>query len=120
LSAPGAKMLLGLTIIAAIFLALAGASMLRRPKTKAKTMLIDDEGYRFGDDPDGAILAGTRFVESVEDDREITTGRNDGKHGEIVLDGFGFENMGRDEVQWRLDAGATIEELRNEAEEGGP
>ena len=120
LSAPGAKMLLGLTIIAAIFLALAGASMLRKPKTKAKTMLIDDEGYRFGDDPEGAILAGTRFDESVEDARERTTGRNDGKHGEIVLDGFGFENMGRDEVQWRLDAGATIEELRNEAEEGGP
>ena len=44
-------MLLGLTIIAAVFLALAGASMLRKPKTKAKTMLIDDEGYRFGDDP---------------------------------------------------------------------
>ena len=120
LSAPGAKMLLGLTIIASLFLALAGASMLRKPKTKAKTMLIDDEGYRFGDDPEGAILAGTRFDGSVEDARERTTGRNDGKHGEIVLDGFGFEKMGRDEVQWRLDAGATIEDLRNEAEEGEP
>ena len=120
LSAPGAKMLLGLTVIAAVLLALAGASTLRKPKTKAKSMLIDDEGYRFGNDPEGAILAGTRFDESVEDARERTTGRNDGKHGEIVLDGFGFEQMGRDEVQWRLDSGATIEDLRNEAEEGGP
>ena len=33
LSAPGAKMLLGLTVIAAVLLALAGASTLRKPKT---------------------------------------------------------------------------------------
>ncbi len=56
--------------------------------------------------------------ESIQD--RINFGRNDGKHGEIVLDGFGFKKMGRDEVQWRLDAGATIEDLRNEAEGDEP
>ena len=86
----------------------------------SSALLIDDEGYRFGDDPEGAILTGTRFDGSVEDAREGTTGRNDGKHGEIVLDGFGFKKMGRDEVQWRLDACATIEDLRNEAEGDEP
>ena len=41
-------------------------------------------------------------------------GKDDGYHGEIILDGFGFSDLSRDEVQWRLDNGATIDELKRE------
>ncbi len=41
-------------------------------------------------------------------------GRDDGSHGSIRMDGFGFESATRDEVQWMLDQGHTIEEVRAE------
>ena len=59
----------------------------------------------------------SRFDEKAADTRELTEGRDDGSHGAIVLDGFGFEELSRDEVQWRLDRGISLEELRDEAEE---
>ena len=115
LSTPGAKFLLGLTVIAGISVIGAGLSIISRPKTKAEEKLIDDSGYIFDDaDLHKAILSGTRFDESSEDTRQWTEGRDDGKHGSIVLDGFGFEELSRDEVQWRLDQGISIEELRDE------
>ncbi len=118
LATPGAKLLLGLTLIAAISLLGAGLTMIRRPKTKADERLVDDSGYRFDDvDSEMAILKGTRFDEKAADTRELTEGRDDGSHGAIVLDGFGFEELSRDEVQWRLDRGISLEELRDEAEE---
>jgi hypothetical protein len=92
--------------------------MIRRPKTKADERLVDDSGYRFDDvDSEMAILKGTRFDEKAADTRELTEGRDDGSHGAIVLDGFGFEELSRGEVQWRLDRGISLEELRDEAEE---
>ena len=115
LSTPGAKFLLGLTVIAGISVIGAGVSIIRRPKTKAEEKLIDDSGYSFDEaDVQKAILSGTRFDESSEDTRQWTEGKDDGKHGSIVLDGFGFEELSRDEVQWRLDQGISIEELRDE------
>mgnify|MGYP000568976658 CR=1 FL=1 len=56
-------------------------------------MLVDDSGYRF-DDPEAskAILKGTSFDEDAEDARARTKGRDDGSHGAIRLDGFGFES----------------------------
>ena len=63
------------------------------------------------------ILAGTSFDESAEDVRARTEGSDDGKHGAIKLDGFGFDNETRDEVQWMLDQGRTMEEIRSELSE---
>ncbi len=115
LSAPGAKFLLGLTLIAAIALAGAGLTLVKRPRTRTEERLIDDSGYRFDDvDAERAILKGTRFDEDSADTREWTEGRDDGVHGAIVLDGFGFEELDRDQVQWMLDKGMSIEELRDE------
>ena len=115
LSTPGAKFLLTLTIIAAVSLVGAGLTMVRRPGTKTDSRLIDDSGYRFDDtNAEQAILKGTRFDDTSEDTREWTEGRDDGVHGRIVLDGFGFENLDRNQVQFLLDKGMSIEELRDE------
>mgnify|MGYP003320288823 FL=1 len=118
LSAPGAKFLLGLTIIAAISLVGAGLTLVRRPSTRTDSRLIDDSGYRFDEaDAEQAILKGTRFDDDSEDTREWTEGKDDGVHGRIVLDGFGFENLDRNQVQFLLDKGISIEELRDEYDE---
>ena len=83
--------------------------------TTTESILIDDSGYRFDDaDAEQAILKGTRFDSESEDTREWTEGRDDGVHGKIVLDGFGFETLDRDQVQFLLDKGMSIEELRDE------
>ena len=80
LSTPGAKFLLGLTVIAGISVIGAGVSIIRRPKTKAEEKLIDDSGYSFDEaDVQKAILSGTRFDESSEDTRQWTEGKDDGK-----------------------------------------
>jgi hypothetical protein len=115
LSTSGAKFLLGLTLIAAIALAGAGLTLVKRPRMRTEERLIDDSGYRFDDvDAERAILKGTRFDEDSADTREWTEGRDDGVHGAIVLDGFGFEDLDRNQVQWMLDKGMSIEELRDE------
>ena len=115
LSTPGAKFLLALTIIAATSLVGAGLTMVRRPRIKTDSRLIDDSGYRFDDaDAEQAILKGTRFDEESEDTRDWTEGRDDGVHGQIVLDGFGFDKLDRNQVQFLLDKGMSIEELRDE------
>ena len=115
LSTPGAKFLFALTIIAATFLVAAGLTMVRRPRIKSDSRLIDDSGYRFDDaDAEQAILKGTRFDEGSEDTRDWTEGRDDGVHGQIVLDGFGFDKLDRNQVQFLLDKGMSIEELRDE------
>tara|TARA_Y100001970_G_scaffold69313_2_gene88418 strand:+ start:6909 stop:9998 length:3090 start_codon:yes stop_codon:yes gene_type:complete len=115
LSTRGAKFLLGLTVIAGIALIGAGMTMIIRPRTRTEQILIDDSGYRFDDvDSDKAILKGTRFDTDAEDTRELTEGRDDGIHGSIILDGFGFEKLSRDRVQFLLDKGMSIEELRDE------
>ena len=115
LSRPGAKFLFWLMVISTISLALAGASMFLQPRKGTDEVLVDDSGYKF-DDPDSslAILKGTSFDEGAEDARARTEGRDDGSHGAIRLDGFGFESSTRDEVQWMLDQGHTMDEVRAE------
>ena len=102
-------------VVSTVSLALAGASMFLQPRKGTGEVLVDDSGYRF-DDPDAhmAILKGTSFDEGAEDARARTEGRDDGSHGSIRLDGFGFESSTRDEVQWMLDQGHTMEEVRAE------
>ena len=42
--------------------------------------------------------------------------KEDGSPGEIILDGFGFDRdkTSSDEIQWMLDSGKTMEEIRKE------
>ena len=118
LSRPGASFLFWLMVISAVCLGAAAATMFIQPRRGTDEILIDDSGYRFDDsDSDKAILAGTSFDESAEDVRARTQGSDDGKHGAIKLDGFGFDNETRDEVQWMLDQGHTMEEIRTELSE---
>ena len=105
-------------VISALCLGAAAATMFLQPRRGTDEILIDDSGYRFDDtDSDKAILAGTSFDESAEDVRARTEGSDDGKHGAIKLDGFGFDNETRGEVQWMLDQGKTMEEIRSELSE---
>ena len=89
--------------------------MFLQPRKGTDEVLVDDSGYKF-DAPDSslAILKGTSFDEGAEDARARTEGRDDGSHGAIRLDGFGFESSTRDEVQWMLDQGHTMDEVRAE------
>ncbi len=115
LSRPGATFLFWLMVISAVSLALAGASMFLQPRRGTDEVLVDDSGYRFDDhDAHRAILKGTSFDDGAEDARARTKGRDDGSHGSIRLDGFGFESSTRDEIQWMLDQGRTMEEVRAE------
>jgi len=103
--------------VAAALLITAGLALIRKPRASTDVMLVDDQGYKFGDDNTGAILTGTRFDATSDDARDRAMGKDDGSHGEIVLDGFGFSDLSRDQVQWRLDNGASMDELKRE--EGG-
>ena len=118
LSRPGASFLFWLMAISTLCLAAAAISMYLQPRRGTDEILIDDSGYRFDDvGSDKAILAGTSFDESAEDVRARSEGRDDGQHGKIKLDGFGFNNETRDQVQWMLEQGSTMEEIRAELSE---
>ncbi len=125
-----AKILLTMVILAAI--SLAGALtmlMLSRRKSKAGNVLIDDAGESTlweEDELEDAsseslggqvILDGTSVGPNASSDaREVGTGRDDGVFGAPQLDGYGFENWSPQEVQSSLDAGWTIEQLREKYE----
>ena len=117
MSRPGANLLFGLMAISAISLLVAGITAFRKPKSGTDEVLVDDSGYRFDNTASElAILKGTSFDEDSEDVRALTKGKDDGSHGKIVLDGFGFdrEKTTRDEVQWRLDSGQSMGQIREE------
>ena len=117
MSRPGANLLFGLMAISAISLLVAGITAFRKPKSGTDGVLVDDSGYRFDNTASElAILKGTSFDEDSEDVRALTKGKDDGSHGKIVLDGFGFdrEKTTRDEVQWRLDSGQSMGQIREE------
>jgi phosphatidylserine/phosphatidylglycerophosphate/cardiolipin synthase-like enzyme len=111
LAQPGARALLYLMIISGVSVAIAAASMFLSPKKRTEDVLYDDSGYVFEDPSSSkAILSGTSFDDEREDVRARKQGKDDGAHGKINLDGFGFENATRDEVQFLLDQGHSIEE----------
>ena len=117
MSRPGANLLFGLMAISAISLLVAGITAFRKPKSGTDEVLVDDSGYRFDNtSSELAILKGTSFDEDSEDVRALTKGKDDGSHGRIVLDGFGFdrEKTTRDEVQWRLDSGQSMGQIKEE------
>lgn len=118
LSRPGASFLFWLMVISTVCLLAAAASMYLQPRRGTDEILIDDSGYRFDDaDSDKAILTGTSFDAAAEDVRARTEGRDDGQHGSIKLDGFGFDNETRDQVQWMLEQGGTMDEIRADLSE---
>jgi len=117
MSRPGANLLFGLMALSAISLLVAGITAFRKPRSSTDEVLVDDSGYRFDNSgSELAILKGTSFDEGSTDARALTKGKDDGSHGKIVLDGFGFnrERTSRDEVQWRLDSGQSMEQIRKE------
>ena len=117
MSRPGATILFGLMAFSAIALLVASWASFRRPRSATDEILIDDSGYRFDDSGSKlAILKGTSFDSDSADSRSLTRGKDDGFHGDIVLDGFGFDRdrTTRDEIQWRLDSGQTMEEIRKD------
>ena len=117
MSRPGATLLFGLMAFSAIALLIASWASFRRPRSATDEILIDDSGYRFDDSGSKlAILKGTSFDSDSADSRSLTRGKDDGFHGDIVLDGFGFDRdrTTRDEIQWRLDSGQTMEEIRKD------
>ena len=117
MSRPGATLLFGLMTFSAIALLIASWVSFRRPRSATDEILIDDSGYRFDDSGSKlAILKGTSFDSDSADSRSLTRGKDDGFHGDIVLDGFGFDRdrTTRDEIQWRLDSGQTMEEIRKD------
>lgn len=117
MSRPGASTLFGLMALSAVSLGIAAWAAFRRPKSATEEILVDDSGYRFDDSESKlAILKGTSFDNDSADSRSLTRGKDDGSHGDIVLDGFGFDRdkTSRDEIQWRLDSGQTMEEIRKD------
>ena len=114
---PGARVLFGLMALSAVSLVIASWISFRRPKSATDEILVDDSGYRFDDSGSNlAILKGTSFDTGSADSRSLTRGKDDGSHGDIILDGFGFDRdkTSRDEIQWMLDSGKTMEEIRKE------
>ncbi len=112
---PGARVLFGLIVLSILSLAVSAWFSFRRPASSTEEILVDDSGYRFDDAKNEmAILKGTSFDKSSIDSRSLTKGKDDGEHGRIVLDGFGFDRSktSRDEIQWRLDSGQTMDEIK--------
>ena len=117
MSRPGARVLFVLMALSAVALLISSWASFRRPRSETDEILIDDSGYRFDDSGSKlAILKGTSFDRDSADSRSLTRGKDDGLHGDIVLDGFGFDRdrTTRDEIQWRLDSGQTMEEIRKD------
>tara|TARA_Y100001958_G_scaffold106142_1_gene74238 strand:+ start:176 stop:3196 length:3021 start_codon:yes stop_codon:yes gene_type:complete len=120
MSRPGAGFLFGLIILSVFSLAVSAWISFRKPANSTDEILIDDSGYRFDQtENELAILKGTSFDKTSPDSRSLTRGKDDGEHGRIVLDGFGFDRTKttRDEIQWRLDSGQTMDEIRADLSE---
>jgi phosphatidylserine/phosphatidylglycerophosphate/cardiolipin synthase-like enzyme len=117
-----AKFLLALVIIAAICLIGAGSMMvIEYRKKNAGNILIDDIGdtsTEIWEDetetPVGSvILDGTSVGPNAGSEaREVSVGRDDGVFGAPQLDAYNFPGWSPKQVQDSLDAGWTLEQLR--------
>ncbi len=91
-------------------------------RESAGNVLVDDVGDISGeiwneektDSPQGSvILDGTSVGPNAGSDaREVSVGRDDGVFGAPQLDGYNFPNWSPQQVQESLDAGWTVEQLR--------
>ncbi|MEE2748177.1 MAG: lamin tail domain-containing protein [Candidatus Thermoplasmatota archaeon] len=120
---PAAKVLLAFVVLAAISLFGAlGMMFYSSRRESAGNVLVDDVGDISGEiwaeeesgTPDGAvILDGTSVGPNAGSDaREVSVGRDDGVFGAPQLDGYDFPGWSPQQVQESLDAGWTIEQLR--------
>jgi hypothetical protein len=117
-----AKFLLALVIIAAICLVGAGSMMIIEYRKKnAGNILIDDIGDTsteiWEDDTEtpvgSVILDGTSVGPNAGSEaREVSVGRDDGVFGAPQLDAYNFPGWSPKQVQDSLDAGWTLEQLR--------
>jgi len=113
-----------MVIIAVISLAgVLGMMLVNKRRETAGTVLVDDsidasqEVWEHSESkpaPEGeVILDGTSVGDNAESEaREVSVGRDDGVFGAPQLDGFDFPKWSPKEVQDSLDAGWTIEQLR--------
>jgi len=116
-----AKVMFALVVIAAISLLGALGLMLFNSRSEAAgKVLVDDVGdvsaeiWAEEQAPTGAvILDGTSVGPNAGSDaREVSVGRDDGVFGSPQLDGYEFPDWSPQQVQESLDAGWTLEQLR--------
>ena len=118
-----AKVLLGLVILAAISLLGALGMMLLNSRSEAAGRVLVDDVGDFSSEiwseteeetPAGAvILDGTSVGPNAGSEaRDMSVGRDDGTFGAPQLDGYEFPGWSPQQVQESLDAGWTLEQLR--------
>jgi len=118
-----AKVMFALVVIAAISLLGALGLMLFNSRSEAAgKVLVDDVGDISSEiwteeeqqAPTGAvILEGTSVGPNAGSEaREVSVGRDDGVFGAPQLDGYEFPGWSPQQVQESLDAGWTLEQLR--------
>jgi phosphatidylserine/phosphatidylglycerophosphate/cardiolipin synthase-like enzyme len=118
-----AKLFFALVVIAAISLLGALGVMLFNSRSEAAgRVLVDDVGDISGEiweenetvAPTGAvILDGTSVGPNAGSEaRDVSVGRDDGVFGAPQLDGYEFPNWAPQQVQDSIDAGWTLEQLR--------
>jgi len=118
-----AKVFFALVVIAAISLISVLGMMLFNSRSEAAgKVLVDDVGDISGEiwtedeteAPAGAvILDGTSVGPNAGSEaREVSVGRDDGVFGAPQLDGYNFPGWSPQQVQESLDAGWTLEQLR--------
>ncbi|MED5487194.1 MAG: lamin tail domain-containing protein [Candidatus Thermoplasmatota archaeon] len=124
-----ARVLLALVIIAAICLCGAlGMMFLNTRNTSAGKFLVDDVGDISGEiwseqddmtQSGAVILDGTSVgPNATSEAREVSVGRDDGVFGAPQLDGYDFPGWSPQKVQESLDAGWTLEQLREKYDSG--
>ena len=122
-----ARVLFGLVIVALIsLLGALGLMLVNSRRESAGKVLVDDVGDISAEiwteseenAPAGAvILDGTSVGPNAGSEaREVSVGRDDGVFGAPQLDGYDFPGWSPQQVQDALDAGWTVEQLREKYE----
>ena len=122
-----ARVLFGLVVVALIsLLGALGLMFVNSRRESAGKVLVDDVGdisaeiWTEGEEntPAGAvILDGTSVGPNAGSEaREVSVGRDDGVFGAPQLDGYDFPGWSPQQVQDALDAGWTVEQLREKYE----
>ena len=122
-----AKVLFALVVIAAISLLGALGVMLFNSRSEAAgKVLVDDVGdlsEEIWSENETAAPTGTVILDGTSvgpnagsGAREVSVGRDDGVFGAPQLDGYEFPGWSPQQVQESLDAGWTLEQLREKYE----
>ncbi|MEC9090135.1 MAG: hypothetical protein VYC11_02080, partial [Candidatus Thermoplasmatota archaeon] len=105
-----------------------GMMFLNTRNTSAGKFLVDDVGDISGEiwseqddmtQSGAVILDGTSVgPNATSEAREVSVGRDDGVFGAPQLDGYDFPGWSPQKVQESLDAGWTLEQLREKYDSG--